>query len=323
MTAAHAPEPEAHGAPEETPLPPRNLAGAALLVVACGFIATTGLFAKLLGTPGAMQDAPLHPLQVSFARFLFGFLTLLPFALIYRPKFAGTQWRIHAGRTLCGWGGVSAMFAAFALMPMADATAIVFLSPIFAMLLAVLFLSERVGKWRWGAAAAAFAGAVIITRPGTGAFQPAAFIAVLAAVCMGAEYIFIKYLADREPPLRILLINNFFGTLISGTAVLFVWRTPGPDQWLLLAAIGPVMIVAQRFFLGGMALAEASFASPFTYATLIYSALYGYLVFSERLTLSSAIGAGLIIAGALVLGWRERRAKSVARNTVGAAAELR
>jgi len=81
--------------------------------------------------------------------------------------------RIHIGRTLFGWGGVTCMFAAVAFMPMSDATAISFLNPVFGMLLAIPLLGERVGPWRWLAAAMALIGALILLRPGPDTFQAA------------------------------------------------------------------------------------------------------------------------------------------------------
>lgn len=282
-----------------------NLKGALYIILSCGFIAATSAIAKQLG----LEDgAELHPLQVSFGRFLFGFLTLIPFALAKKPSFEGTRWSRHLGRVVFGWAGVSGMFAAVALMPLADATAISFLSPFFAMILAILFLRERPGIWRWGAAAIAFTGVVVLTQPGTEAFQPAALIALMAAMFMGTELVFIKSLTGTEPPLRILLINNGAGALLAGCAAAFVWEPVTLPQWGMLAAIGMVMVTAQSFFLRGMKLGEATYVAPFMYTTLLYAAAYGMLFFGEIPSLATFAGALLILTGAAILGWRERRA---------------
>lgn len=282
-----------------------NLKGAFFIVISCGFIAATSAIAKNLGMDGG---ADLHPLQVSFGRFLFGFLTLVPFAIIKRPSFEGARWSRHMGRVFFGWAGVSGMFAAVALMPLANATAISFLSPFFAMILAILFLGERAGPWRWGAAAIAFSGVVVLTQPGTDAFQPTALIALMAAMFMGTELVFIKSLTGNEPPLRILLINNGAGAVLSGCAAAFFWEPVSAPQWVMLAAIGTVMVTAQSFFLRGMKLGEANYVAPFMYTTLLYAALYGMLFFGEIPSLTTFAGAVLILTGAAILGWRERRA---------------
>src|SRR5690606_36597220 len=155
-----------------------------------------------------------------------------------RPGLEGARWSNHILRVLFGWSGVSCLFAASAVMRLADATAISFLNAIVATMLSIPLLGERVGPWRWAAAATAFAGAVILTEPGTEPLQPVALVALLAAVFMGSEAILIKKLIDSEPPLRILIINNFLGACIAVAEASFVWRAPTATQWLLLVALG-------------------------------------------------------------------------------------
>jgi len=117
-----------------------------LILTATVFIAGTTLLAKLIGT-GSLGD-PLHPLQISHGRFVFAFMTIGTATLILRPRIARPDLRIHIGRTLFGWGGVTCMFAAVAFMPMSDATAISFLNPVFGMLLAIPLLGE-IMHWAW------------------------------------------------------------------------------------------------------------------------------------------------------------------------------
>lgn len=276
-----------------------------LILTATAFIAGTMLLAKLIGT-GALGD-PLHPLQISHGRFMFAFMTIGTAALNLRPCFTRPDLRIHVGRTLFGWGGVTCMFAAVAFIPMSDATAISFLNPVFGMLLAIPLLGERVGPWRWLAAAMALIGALILLRPGPDTFQVAALIALAAALLMGMELIFIKKLADREAPLQILLINNALGLGISSLAVLPVWGMPTGPQWAALIGIGVLMAAAQTCFINAMARADASFVTPFSYVTLFFAAIYDLIVFDVWPDWVSWTGAGVILAGAALLAWREGR----------------
>lgn len=266
------------------------------------------LFAKMIGT-GVLGD-PLHPLQVSHGRFLFAFMAISTVALVMRPKITQPNLKLHVGRTLFGWGGVTMMFAAVAFIPMSDATAISFLNPVFGMLLAIPFLGERVGPWRWFAAAMALGGALILLRPGPETFQVAALLALAAAILMGAELIFIKKLADSETPFQILLINNALGLTIATLAVLPVWVPPTGEQWAALAGIGVLMATAQACFVNAMARADASFVTPFSYVTLIFAALYDLLIFDVWPDAISWLGAGVIVAGAVILAWREARLKT-------------
>ena len=284
---------------------PRPVLGAALMIGSCALIAATTLMAKALGR--GLDGSTLHPLQVSAGRFCFAFLALLPIVAWLRPGFRGAPWMVHLGRSICGWAGVSCLFAAAALMPLADATAISFLSPLITMLLAIPLLGERVGPWRWGAAGIALCGALILIRPGSDAFQAAALVALAAAFFMGLEAILIKRLSDREPPIRILAINNAIGATVSLSVAAFVWIVPTPQQWAVLALLGVTMVSAQTLFIQSMKQGDASSVMPFFYATLVFAAFYDFVVFGDLPTLAGVIGAGLIVGGALLLAWREHR----------------
>ena len=274
-----------------------------LMLSATAFIAGTTLMAKALGTD-ALGD-PLHPLQVSHGRFIFAFLFYAGVASAMRLKIRRPAWGLHLGRTFFGWLGATCMFAAAAHIPLSDATAISFLNPVFAMMLAIPFLGERVGPVRWAAAGIALIGAMVLLRPTPESFQLAALVALAAAVAMGFELIFIKKLAGREPPLQILLINNAIGVVIATIAVIAFWQGPSLAQWGVLASLGVCMALAQACFINAVARAEASFVAPFAYATLVFATLYDWVVFAQLPDLISYLGAGIIVSGAALLAWRE------------------
>lgn len=278
------------------------------MLCATAFIAATTLLAKALGTDAL--GPPLHPLQVSHGRFLFAWIAIAGAVVLLRPTFTPPRWRLHIGRTLCGFGGVTLMFAAAAAIPLGDATAISFLNPVFGMILAIPLLGEKVGKWRWLAAAIAFTGALILIRPGVGAVQVGALLALGAALLLGLELTFIKRLAGRERPLQILFFNNSLGLVIASLAVIAVWQPPTGAQWAGLAALGFCMAAAQACFVSAMARADASFVTPFSYLTLVFAAAYDFAVFGVTPTGLSLLGAGVIIAGAALLAWREARLKA-------------
>lgn len=277
----------------------------AFMLTATAFIAATMLLAKSLGTD--TLGPPLHPLQISHGRFLFAFLAIASVAAVLRPKISQPNLKLHIGRTLFGWGGVTLMFAAVAFIPLSDATAISFMNPVFGMLLAIPLLGEMVGRWRWFAAFTALLGALILLRPGPDSFQLAGLLALGAAVIMGMELIFIKKLANSEPAFQILLINNSIGLFIATVAVLPVWMMPTGGQWGALAGLGVFMAAAQTCFVNAMARADASFITPFSYVTLIFATLYDLLIFDVWPDWISIVGAIIILSGASLLAWRERR----------------
>jgi drug/metabolite transporter (DMT)-like permease len=274
-----------------------------LMICATAFLAATTLIAKALGT-GTLGPA-LHPMQVSFGRFLFAWIVFATAIAVLRPRLTRPDYRTHVLRTACGWGGVTLMFAAAAAIPLSDATAISFLNPVLAMILAIPLLGEKVGKWRWLAAAIALSGAMILIRPGTAAVQPGALLALGAALALGLELIFMKRLSGRERPLQILIVNNSIGLAIAVCAVVWVWQAPTLAQWAGMAAIGGLMACAQVFFINALARADTSFITPFSYLTLVFAAGYDALLFGVIPTVVSLIGALTIIAGAALLAWRE------------------
>lgn len=281
---------------------------ASLIGVATAFIAATTLFAKALGTD---QFGPvMHPVQIVFGRFLFAFLCFSLAVALFRPQLQRPHLGLHVTRTLGGWAGLVLMFASVAYIPLADATAISFLNPVFGMIFAIPLLGEKVGKWRWLAAGIALIGALILLRPTPDSFQPAALLALGAAVILGFELNIIKKLTQREGPFSILFVNNAIGLCLGGLAVLWVWTPPTLTQWGLMASIGCAMAVAQTCFVNAMARADASFVAPFSYGTLIFAAFYDVIFYDVVPDHVTMLGACIIIAGALLLAWREGRRKN-------------
>jgi drug/metabolite transporter (DMT)-like permease len=273
------------------------------MVGAAALIAMTSIIGKALGV-GAEGASALHPLQVSAGRFAFAILSLAAFSVAVpraRPDFIGANWRLHFLRSACGWSGVTAMFAAVAQMPVAEATAISFLSPIVTLALAALLLNEHIGLRKIFASCFALIGAALILRPGTEAFQIAGLFALLAAALMGIEAIFIKRLTGSEPPMRILIINNLIGSLIASTAAAFVWVSPTYFQWGLLIMLGVVMVLGQSLFIQAMKRGEASLVMPAFYFVLVFAALYDFALFGVWPSFFCLSGSAMIISSAVFL----------------------
>ena len=290
-----------------TRLHPRTLS-IVLVLFSVALFALLSLIAKLLGTDSL--GPPLHPIQISAARFIVALVFLGGVYLAKPFHFSGVPWGLHLRRAVAGWCGVTSLFAAAILMPLADATAISFLSIIVTMALSVWMLRERAGPRRWIAACIALAGALLITRPGTSAFQPVALIALMSAIFIGFEIIFIKQLSGREPLLRILIVNNLFGAAISASMIGFVWQAPTPAQWLLILLIGFLMIGVQATNILAMQRGDASFIAPFWLATPAFAALYDYLVFGQSLVAASVTGILLIAVAGIFISWREQHSKT-------------
>ncbi|HSP25769.1 MAG TPA: EamA family transporter, partial [Saliniramus sp.] len=141
-----------------------GLKAAFLTILACAFFAGANAFAK-----AAQVDGDIAPQQVVFFRFFFGFLVLSPWLVMARqPVFRTNAVHIHAMRVACGMGGIACLFAALGRLPLADVTAIAWSNPLVAMVVAALFLGDKVDVRRWLLAALGFAGVLVMMRP-TGA----------------------------------------------------------------------------------------------------------------------------------------------------------
>ena len=253
------------------------------------------MLAKIVQTD--LLGEPLHPLQATQARFLFGFLGLLIFYSVFPMRFTKPDIKLHVIRTLCGYSAVTAMFTAAAIIPVSDATAISFLNPVFAMIFALPLLGEKIGKLRWTSALIGLLGAFVLLRPSASAFEPAALLALIAAVVMGLEFILIKILSTREQVLQILLINNVLGLLFSSISLFFVWNSPTLIQWIALSGIGFLMLGAQVCNLIALRGADASLVLPFSFTTLIFVTGYDFMVFAVTPDIISWVGAIIIIFG--------------------------
>ncbi|HBQ36440.1 MAG TPA: hypothetical protein DD729_06335 [Rhodobacteraceae bacterium] len=284
---------------------PNPAAAIGFILIGSAFFAGTSLMAKVLGHDSL--GPPLHSMQISFGRFLFAFLFFLVVTAILRPEFKNINLRLQIGRSACGWAGVTLMFASVAYIPLPDATAISFLNPVFAMILAIPMLGERVGPVRWGASVLALIGAMVLLRPTPDSFQPAALLALGAAIMLGFEANLVKMLTGREKPLQILIVNNAIGLVIASVAVFFVWIPATAAQWGVLAALGVMMALGQTCFIQAMRRADASFVMPFIYATLIFATLYDYLFYATLPDFISILGAAIIVSGAMILAWRQAR----------------
>lgn len=288
---------------------PPQLRAALLCILSCAFFAGAGAFAKAAQTLAPGPD--LHPLQVTAGRFLFAFLALLPFLLWTGASVLRTEIPLrHLQRVVFGVAGVAFLFSAVREIPLGDATAIAWASPMFALVFAWLFLKEPVDRRRWLAAVIGFTGIVVMVRPTSAAFEPAALLALAAAVFVGAEVVTIRLLATRDGTLTVLILNNAMGAVIACLAASAVFVMPSAAQIACMVAVGVVMLTGQAIFFKALVVAEASFVAPFYYATLIWATLIGLLVFGEVPGWHLLVGASLVITGGVLVSWRSGRPAS-------------
>jgi drug/metabolite transporter (DMT)-like permease len=285
-----------------------ELRAAVAAVAACAFFAAMGASVRAIGL---QENSPaLAPQQILFFRYAFGFLLLSPMLALNGSASLRTVYPLRHGlRSLFGATGAGCMFAALATLPVAFVTAVSFASPFVTLIFAVLVLGERAGPHRWGAVAAGFVGITVLAGPLEGGADFTVLFAVVAAVFFGFEVGMIKLLSRSERPLTILLYNNLAGAALAGLASAPVWVMPSPEQLPLLAGAGFSVVLGQALFISALRNADASFVAPFSFLTLAFAALYGWVFFAEIPAPRTWAGAAIIVVAGLWLAHREARAR--------------
>ena len=251
------------------------------------------------------------PAQVIWARFLFSFLAV---ALFFRLWLGRLPWRsrapgLQALRSLTLLG-CSLLFAtALSRIPLADATAVGFASPLLTIALAALVLKERVGARRWLGVAIGFAGVMVALRPPflTGFVPDWGYLLPLGTALGFAWYqILTRRLAALDDARVTIFHTGLAATLGACLIQPFVFVPPSPAQWAFLAAVGLLGAVGHGFLVMAYARASASLLAPLSYSQLVWATLAGVLVFGERPDGWTLLGALVIALGGVLAALPQR-----------------
>ncbi|GIK24097.1 MAG: DMT family transporter [Rhodocyclaceae bacterium] len=274
------------------------------------FMLALMLFALLDATSKHLTATFAVPLLV-WARYTLHFAIMLVFvAPSMRLQLVRTDnlaLQIVRALALVGTTGFAMM--AFRSMPLAEATAVLFLSPLLVTLLAGPFLGERIGAGRWAAVVVGFAGVILIARPGGALTLAGVLWALAGAACYAAYQLLTRRLSHAEHPLTLLFYTALVGTAVMSLALPWFWFefSPSPLQWLQIASLGFYGGVGHFILIRAFRLAPASTLTPFGYTQLIWAGLLGWLVFGHIPDALSAAGMAVIAASGLWLALGERR----------------
>ncbi len=218
----------------------------------------------------------------------------------------------HVWRSVLGISAMMLGFASYSLMPLANAVAISFMTPLVVTALSVPLLREKVGPWRWSAVVVGFVGVLIIVNPREGFLSAGALVAIGGAVVTALAVITIRQLNRSDKPVAIVFYFSIFGTLFSALPLPFVWVMPQGWDWLLLVGAGLAGGFGQHFMTRAYSLAPAAVVSPFNYVSLVWTTLAGWLIWNDMPGGYVFLGAAIVVASGLVILWRESR-KTVRR----------
>ena len=253
---------------------------------------------------------------ISWARFLFQFLLLLPMVIWAgcwrwpkRPVMEFARGFLISLATLL-------FFSSLIALPVADAIAIFFVEPLILTLLSPFFLGETIGWRRILAVVVGLIGALIIIQPGYSVFGIYAVLPMCAAVVFAFYLILTRKLAMDNDPLS-MQFNAGFGGLVTMSAALAIGSSfdvsflavalPNTTEWLLLGLLGLIATTGHLLVVHGLKRAPASVLAPFQYFEIISATILGYIVFGDFPTATTWLGVSIIIASGLYVFHRERK----------------
>lgn len=290
-----------------TPTGAGHLRGIAFMLAAIAILPAMDAIAKLLTERYSV-------LQISWARFFFAFLVLVPFArehigttLIRPPRLA-----LQLARSVCQVVAVFLFFSTLSYLPLADTLAICFLYPLLTVALAAMLLGESVGLRRWLAVMVGFVGAMIIIRPGLGVFQPASLLGLLTSLVFAGFIILTRVLASTAPAAVLLLWGTLVGTVVLSALVPFVWITPGATDLALMLGMGAIGAAGHLLLLKAYESAPLAVLSPIGYAEIIGAVLFGWIIFGELPDGATWLGIVVICAAGIYIALGAPRPRPLA-----------
>jgi drug/metabolite transporter (DMT)-like permease len=277
----------------------RTLSGIAMTLVALLLFSIQDAFSKLLAVT-------YEPIEIAFVRFLTMLILIAPFMvrrpLALRSNMPGRQFV----RGLAMLGATTFFILGLSHLPIAEATAISFVSPLFVTALSIPVLRETIGPRRWIAVIVGFIGVLVVIRPGTSAFHPAALFPIASSTFWAVGIVLTRTMHGADKTLTILFYSTLIGFCVSGLAMPFVWRTPDLPALAMMTAQGSLSTIGQALLIGAFGRAGASVLAPFSYSQLLWATALGYAVFNTIPDTPTWIGSAIIVASGLYILHRER-----------------
>lgn len=250
----------------------------------------------------------MHTTVIVFFRNFICILLLLPFMLhAGRTMFQTAHLKSHLWRSAIGICGMQSWFYCISVLPLNQATALSYTSPLFTTLFAAFYLKEHLTRARVLALIIGFAGAMVILRPDPAHFDSRALVVLFATSMWAIAGIMVKTLTRTEPPLRIVFYMSIFMSLLALGPAMLHWQWPDVRQSGILFILAVCSLGAQLALAHAFKRAEVASLMPYDFGRLIFTGLFAYIAFSEMPDPISWLGAAIIIGSAAYLTRRESK----------------
>ena len=274
------------------------------------FFMTAIFLISVVDTVCKVFTKDLHSIQLVWGYFVGINLTLWVFFLFKGAKFSNLRRTerpllqiIRPAFLVCS---ISSLFIGLTYLPIAEATVIGFVAPLFITALSVPILKESVDIHRWSAVAIGLVGVIIIIRPGGDLWHLASVMPLLGALFFALFQIITRLLAATERTHTTLFYTGLGGLAWSSLIVPFVWVTPSITHIFVFLSTGAMGAVAHLCMISAFDRAEASLLAPYNYTKLIWVSVLGYLIFDDVPSLDMWIGAIIIVSAGFYVLYRER-----------------
>ncbi len=253
------------------------------------------------------QIYPVH--QVVWARFAFHMFWCV---VLLRQRFAvlakSANLPLQLARSVLIMSTTLLFFTALRTTSLPTVTTLMFLSPILVTVLAIPLLGERVGMRRWAGVLMGFTGALIVIRPGALEFTAGYWFVVAAALTNALYQIYTRKASQFDSPMTSLIYSAVVGIVLTSGALLFLpWISPDLIGWLLFTLLGLAGCLSHFCLIRAFRAAPASVVTPFSYTSLLWATVLGYVFFGGLPDRWTLIGAFFIISSGVYVFYRENR----------------
>jgi drug/metabolite transporter (DMT)-like permease len=283
----------------------RPFRGIALILASTVFLGISDVTAKYL-------SATLPSIEIAWLRFLVFALIMVPAMLPGSPLYALRSSRpgLQLMRGVALLGSSLFFISGLRFLPIAEASATGFVSPLFVTALSIVFLGESVGLRRWLATGVGLIGVLIVLRPGSSAFHPAALFSIVSALAWACTLVMTRMMSGRERAVTTMTYSSLTGVCILSALVPLVWVAPSWHDVFFGIVIGIASTLGQWIVVLAFRYADASVLAPFSYTQLLWVSMLGFIIFGEVPDVWTVIGAAFIVASGLYTAHREHIRRS-------------
>jgi len=261
----------------------------------------------IMGVVRELGKGGVSAYSIIFWQNIFSFTILVPLCAMDGGFPKTKKLHLHFGRACSGITSGLVLFYGMAHVKLNVATAVTFTGPLFSTIFAIMFLREKIFFNRVIGLAVGFMGVLVVLRPWSDAFNPAALYLILTAALWGCTDIFIKLMIKTESGRTMMFYRALLMLIFTTPLGLYYWQSITQNQLMLLVLLAVLDMINFSTVTRAYRLADISVLMPFDFSRLVFSSIFAYIVFGETLNIWVAFGSGIIVYSTLFVVYSERK----------------